>query len=240
MTTMDVSHIREILTSLTKNHVTVPIITNQYEETCCMDMYNSVMNNECEKLDDFYSECLKHQEADYKNNGKKQEKLQTKPHTNATISMVDKPTVCGETSCGTTSCGTTSCIRSLLVCLYTLKNQKSIKESQNTSKINIMQFLLEMKEFTTKTLLKDLDVSKFKVTKKKLKEDLDFVYANVDTTNKLDSYIEQVKSLIIVASRYLVYELHIQGELTLDVLCKDASAKSAQIQCKDSCFTIVA
>jgi hypothetical protein len=103
-----------------------------------------------------------------------------------------------------------------------------------------MQFLFEMKEFTTKTLLKDLDVSKFKVTKKKLKEDLDFVYANVDTTNKLDSYIEQVKSLIIVASRYSVYNLHIKGELTLDVLCKDAQAKSAQIQCKDSCFTIVA
>ncbi len=257
MTTMDVSHIRSILMSLTKNHVTVPIMTNEYEETCCMGMYNSIMNNECDKLDDFHAECLKHYEADAK--AKKNTSMKfdtdldtishTKPHmkprtkisTESQASTSKSTTPCetsGETS-GEAPCET-SCIRSLLECLYILRHPKSTKESFNPPKINIMQFLLEMKDFTTKTLLKDLDVSKFKVTKKKLKEDLDFIYANVDTTNKLDNYIEQVKSLIIIASRFSVYNLHIRGELTLDVLCRDANAKSAELHSKDNCFTIVA
>jgi hypothetical protein len=205
MTTMDVSHIRSVLMSLTKNHVTVPIASNQYEETHCMKIYNNVIQDPFYDMDDFGEECVK-ASGQIKSSKTKQKAQTSRDEATTSYSEESEPTPCKE-----------PCIRSLLECLYSI--HKPCKQKQ-CSKLELMQMLLDIKEYIASTLLKDLDIAKHKVSKKKLKEDLDFIYTNVDTSNKLEGYNEQVRHLLVVASRYLKCDISVKGDFTFDVKCK--------------------
>jgi hypothetical protein len=206
MTTMDVSHIRNVLQSLTKNHINVPIISNNFEETSAMNVYSQIMTNEYDDFDDFDKECMC---------------VSSIVPTPANI-PVERP----------------SAIRSLLQCLSIVKKQNN-QTPQESSKVEMMQLLLDIKEFLSKTLLKDLDITKMKFTKKKLKEDIDIIYKNVDSNNDIQGFQDNVKGLLVIASRYLQKEIHVEGDLQLHVPCKSSVSDNIYISCINNYFTLI-
>jgi hypothetical protein len=219
MSTMDISHIRNILQSLTKNHITVPIITNRFEETCAMDVYSQVTTNEYEDFDDFDKECTSAHLIQ-----------SSAPIPSTQQVVIEKP----------------SAIRSLLQCLSIVQNEtqqttQTAQTLQESSKIEMMQLLFNLKEFLSKTLLKDLEITKMKLTKKKLKEDIDVIYKNVDSNNNIQGFQENVKGMLVVASRYMHKEIHVQGDLLIDIPHKSSEVDSGviNIDCSNNCFTLV-
>lgn len=206
---MEVSNIRAVLQALTTNHITVPIHTNQFEETCAMSIYDSVLSDPFADLDDFAAECNKPMKED---------------NIQQCTSTFTKP-----------SSANVSPIRSLLDCLYSV--DKKDKHKTN-NKIELIQMILNFKEYIANTLVKDLDVTKFKLTKKKLKEDLDFIYQNVDTNNNINGLQEYIKSLLVVASRNFEYVIEVKGDIELVIQHKGAKDKVLKIECHNGSFSL--
>lgn len=201
---MDVSHIRTVLQSLKKNHITVPIITNQYEETCALNIYEPILQDKFGSFDDFALECA-----------------------SVTTQTPILPDVIEPS---------TAPIRSLLDCLQSVKQPEKYKKS---TKVELMEMLLDFKEFIANTLLKDLDIAKFKVTKKKLKEDLDTVYRNVDNVTVIEGFADLVRNVLIVASRKLECSVGVQGQMIMTIPCKVPITNVLNMNYENNCFTVL-
>lgn len=207
---MDVSHIRAVLATLKSNYITVPIITNQYEETYAMNIYDSVLKNPYDDLDDFTKECRKINPVPSKGLH-----LQTSTSTTPSLDEVYP-------------------LRSLLDCVQSVKSPEKYRMS---TKIDLLQILTDFKDYITNTLLKDLDIAKFKVTKKKIKEDLHTIHANIDmiTVNDLQ---DLTKSLLIVASRNLKYSIEVNGDINLLISHKEADNNMLRISFAQGQFVV--
>lgn len=228
---MDDTHIRAVLQSLKVNHITVPIFTNEYEETSAMSVYDVVLRSKFDELDDFKAECVKHC-------GKQRALVEPVVELQVEVEATKFESV-------TSDDNNNAPIRSLLECLQSVKCPEKYNMS---SKVDLMQILLEFKEYIAQTLVKDLDIVKFKLTKKKLKEDLDFIYKNVDTlctSNTIDNFKDVLRSLVIIASRNMQCTIEVKGDLQLTVMNKSPSnanshdSKTLLLNCINLCFTLV-
>lgn len=221
MSTMEALHIRDVLSSLKKNLVTVPIIANDFEETRAMNIYANVIQNPYVGMDDFEEEC----NMDI---APKKGIMDIAPNvasTSSTPVQQTQPLV----------------LRSLLQCLY---NAKHPEGKRTSTKLDLMQLLNDIKEFVAKTLIKELDIAKYKITKKKIKEDLDFIFKNVDSLQNLNVFKDGARTLLIVASRYLKTDIVVKGDMELDVPYRASKPDREEprvqlsIECSQGCFNV--
>ncbi len=211
---MEVSHIRTVLEALKSNFITVPIITNQYEETYAMNVYDCVLRNPFHDLDDFTKECHE-----------VNQKMQINPSK-----IVQLPAAVPKSTPSEVYP-----LRSLLDCVQSVKSPEKYRMS---TKLDLMQVLTDFKDYIANTLLKDLDITKFKLTKKKIKEDLNTIQTNIDmvTVNDLQ---DLAKSLLVVASRNLKYNVEVTGDINLMIPYKEAGDNILRMNLTKGHFVVV-
>ena len=158
-----IEHIQHILSSLDKNHITIPINTNGFEETrASASIYNMP--------DDPYS--------DFDDFGLQQQVERVKQ---------ESPIA--------------NCLLALVRCLM-----------QNVNLTDTKAFIRTLKMYIDATLVKDLHITKYKLTKKKLKEELDTIDTNLDNNAWVkDNYGSVSKSLLVSFSRCYGCNIHIEG-----------------------------
>lgn len=162
-----IEHIRQILSRLDKNHVTIPIQSNGFEETRALEEIYQISEDPFTDFDEFT--------------------FQSKaPSSNATKATMSN---------------------SLLMIVHCLM--------QNVNLNNIQLFITTLKMYIDATLVKDLHITKHKLTKKKLKEDLDSIDRNIHNNVWVkDNCESMLKSLLLAFSRCYGCNIHIEG------LCK--------------------
>lgn len=207
---MDVSHIRTVLEALKSNYITVPIITNQYEETYAMNVYDCVLRNPFDDLDDFSKEC--HEAYQMKHVHPSKAVQQPSPSPSEVFPL-----------------------RSLLDCVQSVKSPEKYRMS---TKFDLMQILIDFQEYIASTLVKDLDIAKFKLTKKKIKEDLTTLHTNIDTAT-VNNLQDLARSLLVVASRNLKYNIEVTGDINLTIPCKDTQDKVLRMNFAQGQFVVV-
>jgi hypothetical protein len=204
---MEVSNIHKLLSQLQNNLVTLPIKCNEFEETRCNSVYTNLNKNPGEGLDDMLQEVRSYRKN---NNHRKvvyevEKKIELPSNTNRCAPPNMRP------------------FESMLLAVASItepllslsKNESDMQKAiKNTSTI--------LKDYLVKTQVKNLDIAKYKYTKKKLKEIL-------ETCIDAPFDIDNLKGLTVVASRCLNINFRILHGDVVEFECLTLKAPSTAI-----------
>jgi hypothetical protein len=190
---MDISHITKLLSSLGKNQVTIPIVTNEYNETNVHSLYGSTLKDDIfNHCDDFMKEIQKHKGVNSNNQVIKKNKISysDKIEKKTTNSIVQKDN---------------SVYFNLIHVFACVQNNMLIFETKNEKILTaINSYLRELQNYVSNnTDFKSVMIDDKKITKVTLLQELTKILNFNDLSLHLHIDNETNKLLILLNSKYL-------------------------------------
>jgi hypothetical protein len=225
---MEAFNIHYVLSRLQENRVTIPINCNNFEETRCNTLYTSLNSNPQDCLDDMLQEVRA-----YRKNKFNSTSNSTVLRRNIEVHPPKQTVGSGDNRCKMLD--NMKPFESLLLAIATIKDPLlSLSTNKNDRKKAVKDIHVTLKDYLSKTQVKNLDIAKYKYTKKKLKEVIDTCMEEVQYD------IETLKAVVVVASRCLDLNFNIiRGHLTEhECLCNGASSTAVIVHTDNDIFKL--
>jgi hypothetical protein len=195
---MDVSHITALLSNLGKNQVTIPIITNHFEEMSVDEHYKLLFpKNDFDNLDDMLSDYRKSKPNNDRRvntvNSQNVRKDATKASTSNNVSKKTTPKTGEESKNAKINHNIIFVLASIRDNLLSLET--NIEKIKDVSRV----FIKDVKEFVSNSIMKKLNIEKH--TKASIIDQLDIISNKDLTSDKLSS--EQIDLIVKIVCRYL-------------------------------------
>jgi hypothetical protein len=196
---MEFENITSILQSLTKNLVNIPIKTNNYEETNKEHLYYDV-KQQChyDSLDDILGEFRNMKQNNTSKTSNSIGKIIYTDKSNKQDVDVDLHlNILSSTKKETNNIQYTY-IESLLFVLCCIKEPTLSLQKDKDRKSNIVKMRVDLLQYLSQSKVKDLELSKYKYTKKSIKEILDKCLIE-----KNEYTYDIVRTILVLAIRML-------------------------------------
>lgn len=183
---MDISHITNLLSSLGKNQVTIPILSNDFIETKVDNLYVSVLNNDIfDLLDDMNKELQMNKGKQYK---------QKKPRDKECYGIVERKNSDAQHS--------NRMIYTNIIHLFACIHDNTLMFDKNPDKISLFTnaYLRSLINYVNEQVIRSIIIDDRKLTKATIVQDL----SNIINDINLSDNTENFKLLISLSSKYLM------------------------------------
>lgn len=216
---MDISHITNLLSSLGKNQVTIPIISNDFIETKVDVLYDTIFNYDVfESLDDMNKEIQK-----YKGNKGKYVKSQK-----SLCNLSNSNNECNENNTEKQSdTKNNKMVYTNIVHLLAGVNDNVLMFERNMDKVSsiVTSYLANLIKFVTEQHIQNLVVQDKKLRKSHIIQELSNALYNISCLNNTDT----LQLLIYVSSKYLMKHIIIY-DITGNIFCSEFDYNNNDIE----------